>query len=110
MARKQRNTARSSHVYQAYRLEVFAAAPRCPECHCPHCHVCGRPVQMWRPYRNPLTGKVDGDSPSCDHIVPLDQGGHLLGPARVVHFSCNSSRGSDRKARFEDLKNPAKHF
>lgn len=33
------------------------------------------------------------DDLTADHLIPLADGGHLLGPLRTLCRSCNSSRG-----------------
>ncbi len=107
-----KNRARSSRAYQLYRAEVFATAPRCPLCRCPHCVLCAKPVQMWRPYRD-LAGKVDLLSPSLQHTVPLNKGGHVLEGGAVAHLGCNIAAGDRLPTDLPtpaELRAPARHF
>lgn len=54
------------------------------------CGICGKPVDKNLRWPNPL-------SPTVDHIIPLDKGGHpsSLENLQLAHFICNRQK-SDR--------------
>ncbi len=58
-----------------------------------HCCRCGQPVDKTLPYRDPVTGEVNPESKSFDHLTELDlesdpYDGHL------AHLRCNASAGA----------------
>ena len=60
------------------------------------CLLCGYPIDLEADGRRP-------DGPSIDHIQPLMHGGQLIPESdhdvRLVHTSCNSSRGGRLRRR-----------
>lgn len=53
------------------------------------CHICGGPTS-----RNIQDGRQP-DSPTIDHVVPVEQGGdHTYANIRTAHFRCNGVRGT----------------
>jgi 5-methylcytosine-specific restriction endonuclease McrA len=59
------------------------------------CWLCGHPIDLTLPYRDPLTGRVNALSWSLDHVVPVARGGPTVdrANARAAHYGCNSARG-----------------
>jgi 5-methylcytosine-specific restriction endonuclease McrA len=51
------------------------------------CKLCGDPLDMTAKFPHPL-------SPSIDHVIPLNKGGHhLYSNIQSAHFVCNSAKG-----------------
>lgn len=57
-----------------------------------HCCICGLPVDLDLPYRDPYTGQINGQSKSIEHAIELDAGGHPY-DGHLAHLSCNASKG-----------------
>lgn len=53
------------------------------------CSLCGKPFD-WSLHPS------DGMAWTADHITPLAVGGHITGPMRPAHRSCNSKRNDGR--------------
>lgn len=51
------------------------------------CGICGKPVDKTLRYPNPL-------SPTIDHIVPIDRGGHPsdIQNLQLAHWTCNRQK------------------
>lgn len=51
------------------------------------CALCGKPVDKSLIFPHPL-------SPTVDHIIPVDKGGHPsdLGNLQLAHFNCNRQK------------------
>lgn len=51
------------------------------------CALCGKPVDFSLKYPNPL-------SPSIDHIVPINRGGHPsdISNLQLAHWTCNRQK------------------
>lgn len=51
------------------------------------CGICGKPVDKSLKYPHPL-------SPTIDHIIPLEKGGHPsdIGNLQLAHFTCNRQK------------------
>lgn len=49
-----------------------------------YCGICGKPVDKSLKYPHPL-------SPTVDHIIPIDKGGHPsdISNLQLAHFTCN---------------------
>lgn len=56
------------------------------------CWLCGGAIDMNLP---PTHGRAF----TLDHLVPLSQGGELMGEVKPAHRSCNSARGNGRSSR-----------
>lgn len=56
------------------------------------CWICGGSIDMNLP---PTHGRAF----TLDHLVPLSQGGELMGEVKPAHRSCNSARGNGRRSR-----------
>ena len=54
------------------------------------CGICGKPVDKNLKFPHPL-------SPTIDHIIPIDRGGHpsAIENLQLAHFACNRQK-SDR--------------
>ncbi|WP_354180180.1 HNH endonuclease [Arthrobacter sp. UYP6] len=51
------------------------------------CQLCNLPILMAEKFPHPF-------SPSLDHIIPLNKGGHhLYSNIQAAHFVCNSAKG-----------------
>lgn len=59
-----------------------------------HCIRCGEPVDMTLPYRDPITGKVNRESKSFEHMVELDREAGNPYDGHLAHLRCNSSAGA----------------
>lgn len=59
------------------------------------CGICGKPVDKTIPYPDPL-------SPSVDHIIPINRGGHPsdIDNLQLAHWTCNRAK-SDKLVRQE---------
>jgi 5-methylcytosine-specific restriction endonuclease McrA len=60
------------------------------------CWLCGQPIDVTLPYRDPITGQVNALSWTLDHVLPLDDYPHLglvRTNCRAAHHRCNSARG-----------------
>lgn len=105
-----KNTARSARAYQQARAELLADPSQT------RCVICGGWVDKSLPYRDPVTGKVDGRSASAEHVIPLSHGGPLLHGLSLSHLACNVSQGShvrrakDTANRVKALQAPDRHF
>ena len=53
------------------------------------CGICGQPVDMKLRYPHPL-------SPSIDHIIPIDRGGHPsdINNLQLAHWKCNREKAN----------------
>lgn len=51
------------------------------------CGICGKPVDKTIKYPHPL-------SPTIDHIIPIDRGGHPsdISNLQLAHFKCNRQK------------------
>lgn len=60
------------------------------------CWLCGEPINWDLPYRDPLTGLVNSDFGTLDHLDPISLGGAPHDPQRSApaHMGCNSKRGN----------------
>ncbi len=60
------------------------------------CGICGKPVDFSLKYPHPL-------SPTIDHIIPLDKGGHPsdIANLQLAHFTCN--RQKSNKVRLDSF-------
>lgn len=60
------------------------------------CGICGKPVDKSLKFPHPL-------SPTVDHIIPIDRGGHpsAIENLQLAHFACNraKSNGLQRSAQ-----------
>lgn len=68
------------------------------------CWLCLQPIDISIPYRDQETHRVNGDSWSLDHCIPISDHPELAlvrDLCRAAHFRCNSSRG-DRAPRRPD--------
>ena len=69
---------RTSHrAYRRNRARVIRNADTCA--------VCGQPLNPDLKFPDPL-------STSADHITPIADGGHNLGPLQACHLRCNQKR------------------
>jgi len=59
-----------------------------------HCCRCGEPVDKTLPYRDPITGKVNRDSKSFEHLTELDTGAGDPYDGHLAHLRCNTSAGA----------------
>lgn len=76
---------------------VYARDRADPDYRCPQC---GRPIDWTLPYKDPYTGQVNLDSKTVDHVVEIQDGGHLtdLDNLTTAHLGCNSGKGAARAA------------
>ena len=53
------------------------------------CGICGRPVDKKLKYPHPM-------SPTIDHIIPIDKGGHPsdMDNLQLAHFKCNREKSN----------------
>lgn len=53
------------------------------------CGICGKPVDKSLKFPHPL-------SPTVDHIIPIDRGGHpsALENLQLAHFACNRAKSN----------------
>ena len=53
------------------------------------CGICGKPVDKSLPFPHPL-------SPTVDHIIPIDRGGHpsAIENLQLAHFACNRQKSN----------------
>ena len=60
------------------------------------CAICGKPVDFSLKYPHPL-------SPTIDHIIPLDKGGHPsdIDNLQLAHFTCNRQKSNRLTPRKE---------
>lgn len=60
------------------------------------CGICGKPVDFSLKYPHPL-------SPTIDHIIPIDKGGHPsdIANLQLAHFTCN--RQKSNKVRLDNF-------
>ena len=61
------------------------------------CWLCGKHIDRTIPYRNPITGRVNPQSWSLDHVIPITVAPMLAlirSNVRAAHLSCNSGRGN----------------
>lgn len=56
------------------------------------CWLCGQPI-------DPTLPATHAQSWTADHVIPLHQGGHVLGELRPAHRGCNSSRNGKQQAQ-----------
>ena len=63
------------------------------------CAICGRPVDFSLKFPDPM-------SPTVDHIIPIDKGGHPsdIQNLQLAHFGCNNRKGSKIKPKAEERK------
>ena len=56
------------------------------------CGICGRPVDKSLKFPHPL-------SPTIDHIIPVDRGGHPsdIDNLQLAHFTCNRQKSNKLK-------------
>lgn len=56
---------------------------------CSICGICGKPVDKSLKYPHPM-------SPSIDHIIPIDRGGHPSDPdnLQLAHWICNRQKSN----------------
>lgn len=53
------------------------------------CQICGKPVNS----NDIENGRIGGNYPSLDHIIPLSKGGtHTWGNVQLAHLSCNAKK------------------
>lgn len=64
------------------------------------CGICGKPVDKSLKYPHPL-------SPTTDHIIPIDRGGHPsdLDNLQLAHFICNRYK-SDKLVKMQFVDEP----
>lgn len=64
------------------------------------CGICGQPVDKSLKFPHPM-------SPTVDHIIPIDRGGHpsAIENLQLAHFACNRQK-SDRLQRGQQGANP----
>lgn len=69
------------------------------------CAICGKPVDFSLKYPHPL-------SPSCDHIVPVNSGGHLsdINNLQLAHLTCNRAKSDKFVGDEDDAKAKRKEF
>ncbi|WP_043642992.1 hypothetical protein [Nocardioides alkalitolerans] len=83
------NSGRRGRPWNRLKAEVYARRSTCCRCR--------QAIDYTRPYRDPLTGKVDSLSKSVDHYPhPLETHPHLAeDPANLAaaHLGCNLSAG-----------------
>lgn len=53
------------------------------------CWLCLQPFDWSLPYHDRMAW-------TADHVTPLAKGGHITGPMRPAHRSCNSKRNDGR--------------
>jgi len=60
------------------------------------CAICGKPVDFSLKFPHPL-------SPSIDHIIPIDKGGHPsdIENLQLAHFTCNRAKSN----KIENVQN-----
>lgn len=63
------------------------------------CAICGRPVDFKLKFPDPY-------SPTVDHIVPINKGGHpsALDNLQLAHFRCNRLKGDTPRERAKPKK------
>ena len=63
------------------------------------CAICGQPVNMNLKLPDPL-------SPTIDHIIPIDKGGHPsdMGNLQLAHLCCNNRKRNHLVAPIETKK------
>jgi 5-methylcytosine-specific restriction endonuclease McrA len=89
---------RSSVAYRALARRVKREEPAV-------CWLCRMPIDPTIPYRDPETKRVNPESWSLDHVIPVSEHPELAlvrDLCRAAHFGCNSSRG-DRAPTRRDL-------
>lgn len=64
------------------------------------CGICGKPVDKSLKYPHPM-------SPTADHIIPIDRGGHPsdLDNLQLAHFICNRYK-SDKLVKVQYVDGP----
>lgn len=60
------------------------------------CAICGHPVDKELKFPHPM-------SPTIDHIIPIDKGGHPsdLANLQLAHFSCNRQKSNKLQGTIE---------
>ena|SRR3990170_4309391 len=76
---------RSGRPWERFKAHVYATET--------HCIICGEPVDMTLPYRDPITGRVNRMSKSVDHTTELDADGHPY-VGHLAHLAHNASKGA----------------
>lgn len=63
------------------------------------CGICGRPVDKSLRFPHPL-------SPTIDHIIPVDRGGHPsdIDNLQLAHFTCNRQKSNKLREPKEAAK------
>ena len=58
------------------------------------CGICGKPVDKSLKFPHPL-------SPTVDHIIPIDRGGHpsAIENLQLAHFACNRQKSNRLQAQ-----------
>ena len=64
------------------------------------CGICGKPVDKSLKFPHPL-------SPTIDHIIPIDRGGHpsALDNLQLAHFCCNRQKSNGIKNQKQEGNN-----
>ena len=85
---------RGGRPFERAKKQLFSTAA-------PVCARCGKPVDMFAPYRDPVTGKVNKKYRTFGHRDELDAGGDPY-DGRVEHLDCNSRAGAEYRNRKHD--------
>ena len=87
MGRANRPDQNGTHrgAYEKNKKKIFATQNTCG--------ICGREVDFKLKFPDPM-------SPTIDHIIPINKGGHPsdLDNMQLAHFTCNRNKG-DKLAR-----------
>jgi 5-methylcytosine-specific restriction endonuclease McrA len=95
----------ATHSARSHAYRTLARAVRREE----HtCWLCGHPIDLALPYRDPHTGKVNTASWSLDHVIPIAAGGPPTDRTncRAAHYGCNSQRNGSGLHRTNTTTTP----
>ena len=82
---------RQRALYESNKKKIFATQTICA--------LCGQPVDFKVKHPEPL-------SPTIDHIIPLDKGGHPsdISNMQLAHFCCNRQKSNKIVPKIEFAK------
>ena len=84
---------RSGAAWERARQQVLAEET--------HCHICKERVDKALPYRDRVTGRINGDSASVHHLDPHPTRENVARRSRLrlTHLRCNTAYGDGTRVK-----------